>query len=667
MKNLELCGIETGNKIIMRKQITLILLCTIFLFTNSIIFGQVSGKKPTATREPAGAMDKKPDSPKNSVPKITSQEDFDKIGRTYHQNTPYAIPHAMFVIDRRNKNRIYYVNSQKFRFHKDFLYSTLLIPLGTDIYKAAYYNEDRRFIVGTIAWQKTVDKWTWELWEGDLATAGHIKTANEIINKTFFQPVNYKPNSTRQDGVSANLGINRVTQDEINKNQEYLALNVGKTVGRIHIIEKLDDTVEIGVNEILVLKELPESIPPVRGIIVAKPSSPLSHINILAKGWDIPNVYIKDADKLYKEYHGRWVSLDASLTNYSVKPASQEELTGREWDTPLDRDAPSNLEVIKVAGLKEMRAKDSIIYGAKAANLGEMLNKKVPNISVPDGFSVPFYWYNKFMEDNGFDKLLEEYIWDDNFVHNPRYRREKLEGFRKMIQNGKFDESLKTEIIEKWRTQLGGKAVFVRSSSNAEDLPNFSGAGLYSSVGNVIEEEKLIEAVKTVWASLWNFNAYDERVRNFVDQESVFMSVLIQVGIDMDRGGVMITKDPFDKQSKNAIYISATCGHNSTIVRNKNIPEQILFNSRSKRAVVLTLSDQTEALRFDEKGDLKEVPDNCANPKTKRVLSDLQVRNLATVATTIKQIFGNKKEQDIEWGILNGKIYIVQARPYIEK
>ena len=56
-----------------------------------------------------------------------------------------------------------------------------------------------------------------------------------------------------------------------------------------------------------------------RGIIVAKPSTPLSHINILAKGWDVPNVYIKDADKLYKDYNTWWVKLDANLTDYKIK------------------------------------------------------------------------------------------------------------------------------------------------------------------------------------------------------------------------------------------------------------------------------------------------------------------------------------------------------------
>lgn len=641
-----------------------LILLLIILTVNSIVFGQMA-RKPSPTREPKGAMDKRPDSPKNSLPKITSQADFDKIGRTYHQNTPYAMPHTMFVIDRRNKNKIYYVNSQKFRFHKDFLYATGLAPLGSDIYKTAYFNEDRRFIVGTIAWQKTVDKWTWELWEGDLANAEHLKTANDAINKSFFEPVNYKPNSIRQEDVSRNIGINIVTQDEINKNQEYLALNTGKAIGRIHIIEKLDDTVEIGVNEILILKELPESLPPVRGIIVAKPSTPLSHINILAKGWNIPNVYIKDADKLFKELNERWINLEATLTNYKFKIADKDDLN--QGQTPLAREAPANLNVKKLAGLREMRKKDSIIYGGKSANLGEMLNNKITNIVVPDGFTVPFYWYDKFTKDNGFDKILEEYLDDNNFIHNPRYRKTKLEEFRNLIQNGKFDESLKAEIIQKWKTQLGGKSVFVRSSSNSEDLPNFSGAGLYSSVPNVIDEKQLIEAVKKVWASLWKFEAYEARVRNFVDQQSVYMSALIQLGVDMDRGGVMITKDPFDEQNKGAVYISSICGHNSPIVGNNGIPEQILFNPKTRSTILMTNSDVKNSLRFDEKGDLKEVPDKCVNKQTNRVLSDAQVRSLAGIATNIKRVFGNKAEQDIEWGILNGKVYIVQARPYIDK
>ena len=621
-------------------------------------------RKPTATREPAGAMDKRPDSKRNSLLAVKSEAEFNSIARVYHPNTPYALPHAMFVVDRRAGNKIYFVNSQRFRFHKDFLLATYLVPRGADVFKPIYIDDDRRFIVGTIAWQKPVEKYTWELWEGDLAAAEHIKAANEAINKHFFSPVSFKPNSLRQEDVSESLGIDRVLQSDLNKNQEYLALNTGEAVGRIHIIDKLDDTVEIGDNEIVVLKELPASLPPVRGIIVAQPSTPLSHINILAKGWNIPNVYIKDADKLFREYNTYVYKLSATLTDYKIERASIDDIKTK-FVSADQQIPPENLTVKRLAGLREMRKKDSIIYGAKAANLGEMLNARVTGVVVPDGFSIPFYWYKSFMVSNGFNERIAEYQDDLEFVHNPKVRRQKLEALRNDIQKGKFDAGLRRAIIQKWRTQLRGRPVFVRSSSNSEDLPNFSGAGLYSSVPNVKEEAKLIEAVKKVWASLWKFEAYEARVRNYVSQKDVYMSALVQLGVDMTKGGVMITKDPFDNENKDAVYISAVCGHNSKVVDNSGLPEQILFNPKSNSVVVMTLSQQESALAFDENGDLKETSDKCANAQ-KRVLTDLQARTLAKTAIDIRRIFG-KREQDIEWGIMNGRIYIVQARPYIDK
>lgn len=622
-------------------------------------------RKPSPTREPKGAMSKRPDTNRNSLPRITSEADFESIRRTYHSGTPYAMPHTMFVIDRRDKNKIYYVNSQKFRFHKDFLLATYLVPRGADVFKPIYIDQDRRFIVGTIAFQKTVDKYTWELYEGDLASAEIMKTANKVINSTFHQKVYYKPNSIRQEDASANAGFDRVLQDELNRNQIYLALNTGTAVGRIHIIDKLDDTVEIGDNEIVVLKELPISLPPVRGIIMAKPSSPLSHINILAKGWNVPNVYIKDADKLFREHNTFVFRLEANLTDYSFKPANKDDLD-KGFASPGQQVPPADLKTRKLAGLSEMRSKDSITYGSKSANLGEMMNKRIPGVVIPDGFTVPFHWYERFIKENKLDAVIEDLLDNNDFVHNPRYRRGKLEEYRNAIQKGQFDDELRREIIAKWKTQLGGRPVFVRSSSNSEDLPNFSGAGLYSSVPNVRNEEELIKAVKKVWASLWNPNAYDARVRNYVSQTDVYMSALIQEGVDMEKGGVMITKDPFDDRNRDAVYISAVCGHNSKVVDNSGIPEQILFNPKSNSVVVMTLSQQENALAFDENGDLKETTDKCAAAK-KRILTDLQARSLAKAAVSIRTAFGGRKVQDIEWGIMNGKTYIVQARPYIDR
>ncbi|MCA1623293.1 MAG: PEP/pyruvate-binding domain-containing protein [Acidobacteria bacterium] len=633
---------------------------SLMLFIGIPSFAQMA-RKPSPTHERERTTANKPDSVVRALNEIKSQADFDLMARVYHQNTPYALPHAMFVLDRKNKNKIYYVNSQKYRFHKDFLLANYLVARGEDVFEPIYIRQDRRFIVGTIAWQETVEKFTFELWEGDLASPELIKLAYDTINKTFFEPVAYKPNSTRQDELTENLGISRVSADEISKNQEYLALNTGKAIGRIHIIEKLDDTVEIGENEILVLKELPITLPPVRGIIVAKPSTPLSHINILAKGWGIPNVYIKDADKLLKEFDTYWIEFEATLTEPKFKRATTDTI--EKTLTTEESVAPSNLEIKKLASLREMRKKDSIIYGSKSANLGEIINAKIPNIIVPSGFTVPFYWYYKFMKDNGFDKKVDEFLDDNDFVHNPRIRRQKLAEFRANIQKGKFDENLRRQIIQKWKMELGGRGVFVRSSSNSEDLPNFSGAGLYKTVPNVKTEDNLIEAVKTVWASLWNSDAYEARVRNYVNQHTVYMSALIQVGVNMDSGGVLFTKDPFDPDNKNAVYISAVWGHNDPVTGNKFLPEQLLFNQQSNAVQVLTLSQQETVLKFGENGDLVETNET----PQRRVLTDKNVRELVRTASRVKSVFGNKREQDIEWGIMNGRIYLLQSRPYFEK
>ncbi|MBV9241573.1 MAG: hypothetical protein JO314_06155, partial [Acidobacteria bacterium] len=408
----------------------------------SLAAGSVAqmARKPSPSHEPAGFVASSR-TDKNSLPKIATQGDFDSLARVYHQGTPYALPHVMFAIDRRNGNKIYFINSNRYRFHKDFLLAMYMIPRGTDVFGPVYQDQNRRFIVGTIAWQKTVDKFTWELWEGDLATPEMIRQANDVINKGFFSKVFFKPNSIRQEDETANLALDRVTQDDINRNQAYLALNTGTAVGRIHIIDKLDDTVEIGDNEILILKELPLNMPQVRGVIVAQPSSPLSHINILAKGWNIPNVYIKDADKLFREFDTRVFKLDAHDDSYSFEPASLDEIKEK-FSSPNEAVPPANLSATAVMPLRQMRAKDSIIYGSKAANLGELLYKRVPGIIIPDGFGIPYAAYAKFMKDNGFDKVIDDLMDDNAFVHNPRVRRQKLDEFRKSMQGGKVDPAL---------------------------------------------------------------------------------------------------------------------------------------------------------------------------------------------------------------------------------
>src|ERR1700682_3336014 len=259
---------------------------------------------------------------------LKSQAEFDSLAVTYDPETPYALPHALFVIDRTDKNKIYYVNTRRYPFHKEFVNGTYLsLERGRVFFENNYLKPNRRFIMGTVAYQTPLKRWTFEFWEGDLITPDQIKRANDVISKTFFAPISYKPNSVRQDEASVSIpGLQRILQSDISKGQEYQALNLAKGLGRIHIIPKLDDHVEIGFNEIIVLNEVPVQLPPVAGIITTQPSTPLSHINLLAKGWGVPNAYIKNAQELLKPYDGYWVQLETKHDRYSIKRAELDQL-----------------------------------------------------------------------------------------------------------------------------------------------------------------------------------------------------------------------------------------------------------------------------------------------------------------------------------------------------
>jgi rifampicin phosphotransferase len=599
-----------------------------------------------------------------SLPIITSRTEFDSLARVY-SDKGYPLPHVIFVIDRKDKNKIYYVNSRRYSFHKDFINGTYLsLERGQEFFENNYLKPHRRFILGTVGYQTPLQRWTFEFWEGDLIPADQIKTASDVINKSFFQRVAFKPNSSRQDEASVSVeGLERVHQSDIAKEQEYEPLNLARGLGRIHIIEKLDDNVEIGSNEILVLNEVPIQLPPVAGVIVAKPSTPLSHINLLVKGWGVPNAYIKNAHQLLKEFDGWWVSFETKRDTYTIKRADLDQV--KEYQKRMasrpDLIRPrSNLTVGRIASLSQQRAKDVVAYGGKSANLGEMMQARLPGIIVPKGFTVPFFYYDQFIRENRLDETIDEMMNDQKFVHDPSYRRARLTELRERIQKGVVNDRLSQAVLRIKSAQYAGKGLFARSSSNTEDLPNFSGAGLHSSVPNVKGDRELIEAIKTVWASLWNFEAYEARERAGIDHSKVYMAVLFQEGINADSAGVMITTDPYDKENKGAIYISAKRGLGIKVVEGKRIAEQIIFRPESNAVQILTRSAEDSLLTFDENGGVKEV----AITGDRAVLTDEMVRRLVKAAQRIKRVFGGK-DQDIEWIYLRGQVYIVQSRPFI--
>src|SRR5256884_3456953 len=323
-----------------------------------------------------------------------------------------------------------------------------------------------------------------------------------------------------------------------------------------------------------------------------------------------------------------------------------------------------DLSVTRLADLSEQRAASVIAYGAKSANLGEMIHARLPGVSIPPGFTIPFFYYDQFLKENKLDDAIYPMLNDQKFVHDPAYRRAYLIKMREQIQRGTINAQLRVEALRHLHAEFGTRGVFARSSTNSEDLPNFNDAGLYSTMPNVRGDDQLIEAIKFVWASVWNFEAYEARERAGIDHMKIFMAVLIQEGINSESSGVMITADPFNRTpdaiNKGSIYISAKRGLGMKVVEGQRIAEQVVYRPIANSVQVLSRSEEDSLLTFDEQGGIKEIPIS----GERAVLTDEVIRRLATAAAGIKKVFGGK-DQDIEWAYMRGQIYIVQSRPYI--
>ena len=121
-----------------------------------------------------------------SLPAIASRAQFDSLSRVYSDKS-YPLPHVLFVIDRKDKNKIYYVNSTRYPFHKDFVNGTYLsLERGQEFFENNYLKPNRRFILGTIAYQSPLQRWTFEFWEGDLIPADQIKVTFDGDQQDFL-------------------------------------------------------------------------------------------------------------------------------------------------------------------------------------------------------------------------------------------------------------------------------------------------------------------------------------------------------------------------------------------------------------------------------------------------------------------------------------------------
>lgn len=612
-----------------------------------------------------------------SLPMLRSRGDFDALARVYDAGTPMQLAHVLFAVDRRARPvRTYYIDTPRFQLHVRFVRDTGLAPsAGKREIDRNYLVPDRRFLFGTLSWQQNIGAFTYEFWEGDQLTPALLRQADAQVKASFFAPVKFKTNSTLHERIANQTGIDFVSQEALIREQPYMPMNLGTATGRVRIVDEASGANVLNAllpDDIAVLRQVPISLPPVAGVLTERPSTALSHVNLLAKGWGIPNAYVRDAAAVLREHEGHWVALKVAASGYQLRRLTPEEIAAlppRNVRTAAIGAVPGgakaarpDLREARLLPLANLRARNSAQCGSKAANLGAVLAARIPQTTVPDGFCIPFAHYDRFMRASGLADRIARMQQQPGFASDPQVRQKALAQLRDEIVQWPVDAAAAAAWRAAWQSQLGGGGVFVRSSSNSEDLPGFSGAGLYSTVPNVKTGDALELAVKKVWASVFNPEAWEARSAAGFGAESVVMGVFVQTAIDSTNAGVMITRDPFDAGHPHVTYISAKRGIGIRVVEGKRVAEQVMYSSWSKAIQVLSRSAEETALQLDKDGGVKEVPVEVG----RHVLTDELVVRLANVGAAVKRTFKGV-DQDIEWATVGDKIVLLQARPYVER
>ncbi|HLV68081.1 MAG TPA: PEP/pyruvate-binding domain-containing protein, partial [Polyangiaceae bacterium] len=394
-----------------------------------------------------------------------------------------------------------------------------------------------------------------------------------------------------------------VSPDAPFRGLSFQLLTPGVAYGTLRFVpaEALESTA-LGPRDIVVTDRVPNDIPLVAGLVTEAFQTPLSHVNILSRGRGTPNLALADAreDERLAPYFDRLVRFEVTGSDFTIAEADPEEAL-EFWQSRLPSGPPLvprlDTSVRGVQPLSERSVADIPSIGGKAAQFAELY--RVPLCTgatvPPSAFAVPVVHSIEHFAASGAAERLAALRADPSFEADPLVRGAGLAEIRELIETHPVDPDLLAEVTQAIADRFPGVRVRFRSSSNVEDLGGFNGAGLYDSTGVDPDEldDGIEDAIRKIWASLWNLRAYDERAYYHIDQTALGMAVLVHPAYPSERAnGVAISRNIFAPSEGYKYYINAQIGEalvtnpapgvtSDQIVYAPGRPSDLVYQSRS--------------------------------------------------------------------------------------
>ncbi|RLI47420.1 phosphoenolpyruvate synthase [Candidatus Bathyarchaeota archaeon] len=322
-----------------------------------------------------------------------------------------------------------------------------------------------------------------------------------------------------------------------------------------------------------------------------------------------------------------------------------------------------------IVWFEDIGKEDVPIVGGKVANLGEMLQAKIP---VPPGFAVTAQAYKKFITETGIAekiyKTIEETVTD---VETPSQFEEASRKVRKIIETTPMPNEIEEAIKKAYKklskkTKLTNVLVAVRSSATAEDLPGASFAGQQETYLNVRGADDLVQKTIRCWSSLFTPRAIFYRTRKGFKHEQVLISVGVQKMVNAKAAGVMFTINPVTGEP-NQIVIEGNWGLGESVVSGAVTPDDYILDKETLKVIEKKIQKKTVEYIRDPKTGKTIHADVPPKRQEQPCLTDEEIAKLGELAKRVEKLYGGQP-QDIEWAIdkdlpFPENIFIVQSRP----